>query len=164
MFKTWAWQYVDINKELAWLSKVEEPESSSADDTDNNFGAGTGTESGSSNGAATESSTGNGVAVEFGIDNANDISNGEDTNMKNVADSIVNAEFAINDDTRINEVMNQLILNDKSILFKRQVFKTFQFLIEKKSRLHVWKSTQLCDDLKFKNIFFVQKSTKEFIT
>ena len=84
--------------------------------------------------------------------------------MKNAADTTAIAESTINDDTTISEIMNKLTLNDESILFKRQVFKNFQFLVEKKSELHVWKSTQLCNDLKLENISFVQKSTKEFIT
>ena len=57
--------------------------------------------------------------------------------MKNTADSIINAESTINDNTEINKIMNQLTLNDESILFKRQVFKIFQFLVEKKLESHV---------------------------
>lgn len=48
-----------------------------------------------------------------------------------------NAKFANNNNTRMSEVMNKLTLNNESIKFKRKLFKNFQFLIKKKSRLHV---------------------------
>ncbi len=83
--------------------------------------------------------------------------------MSNTGDPFVGTGSTNNGDTRIIEAMNKLTLDDESIKFKRQVFKTFQFLVEKRLGLHVWKSTQLCDDLKLKNILFVEKSTKEFI-
>jgi len=48
-----------------------------------------------------------------------------------------NAESVNNDDTEMSEIMNKLTLNDESIKSKRKLFKNFQFLIEKKSELHV---------------------------
>ena len=154
--ETWAWQYADINKEPAWLSEAEEPEFSSADGTGNNSGAG--------NDTGTESGTGNGAAIESGTGNANGTGNGEDTDMKDAADPTSNAESATNGDTAISEAMNKLTLDGEPILSKRQVFKNFQFLVEEKSGLHVWKSAQLCGDLKPEDIPSVPKPTKEFIT
>ena len=155
---TWAWQYADITKEPAWLSEIEEPGSSSADGTGNSFGAGT--ESGTGNGASTESSTGNGAAVESGTGNANGTGNGEDTDMKDAADPTANAESATNGDTAISEAMYNLTLDGEPILSKRQVFKNFQLIVEEKSGLHVWKSAQLCGDLKPEDIPSVRNRQK----
>jgi len=83
--------------------------------------------------------------------------------MSNIGDPSAGTRSTNNGDTRIIGAMDKLTLDDESIKFKRQVFKTFQFLVEERLGLHVWKSTQLCGDLKFENILFVEKSTKEFI-
>lgn len=162
----WIWQYVDINKKPSWLSETEKSQSNSAIDTDNDDGTesgidnvnGTGIESSTENGG-TESGTGNviGTGAGFGSDN------NEDTEISNTEDSFVGSESANNNDTGIIGVIDKFTLNGEPIKFKRQIFKIFQFLVEKKSRLHVWKSAQLCSDLKFENISFVEKSTKEFI-
>ena len=63
----------------------------------------------------------------------------------------------------INEALKKLTLDGEPIISKRQVFKTFQFLVEESSGLHVWKSAQFCDDLKPEDIPSVGKPTKEFI-
>ncbi len=63
----------------------------------------------------------------------------------------------------MSEVMNKLTLNGESIKSKRKLFKNFQFLIEKKSELHVWKSTKVSVNLDLNTITFIEKSTKEFI-
>ena len=143
--ETWAWQYADINKEPLWLSEVEEPQSNSGTDTGN----GGGTESGTDNA--------NGTGAGFGP------GNGEDTEMSNIGDPSAKTGSANNGDMGITEVMDKLTLDGEPIKFKRQVFKTFQFLVEEKSGLHVWKSAQLCGDLKPEDIPSVGKPTKEFI-
>ena len=43
----------------------------------------------------------------------------ENTYIKNAINLIFNVEFTINDNTTINEIINKLISNDESILFKR---------------------------------------------
>ena len=63
----------------------------------------------------------------------------------------------------VTEALNKVTLDGEPIISKRQVFKTFQFLVEESSGLHVWKSAQLCGDLKPENILSVEKPTKEFI-
>ncbi len=57
--------------------------------------------------------------------------------MRNAEDSPADAKSVNNSDTKISEVIDKLTLNDESIIFKRKVFKNFQFLVEKKSELHV---------------------------
>ena len=151
LLQTWAWEYADINKEPSWLSEAEEPGSSSADNTGNSSGAGN------------DAGIGNGAGTGSGTSNANGTGNNEDTEMNDAADPTANAESATNGDTAISEAMDKLTLDGEPILSKRQVFKNFQFLVEEKSGLHVWKSTQLCGDLKPENIPSVKKPTKEFI-
>lgn len=63
----------------------------------------------------------------------------------------------------VTEFLNKVTFDGEPIISKRQVFKTFQFLIEESSGLHVWKSAQLCGDLKPENIPSVERPTKEFI-
>ena len=70
------------------------------------------------------------------------------------------------DDTEMEDVngtLKNLTLNDEPVISKRPLFKTFQFLVEESSGLHVWKSAQLCDDLKPEDIPSVEKKTKQFI-
>ena len=168
--ETWAWQYADINKEPSWLSEAEEPQSNSAIDTGNGDGteSGTGNANGTGNGSGIEPSTGNG-GTESGTGNANGAdagsgsSNGEDTEMSNTGDPSAGTGSANNGDTGITGAMDKLTLDGEPIKSKRQVFKTFQFLVEEKSGLHVWKSAQLCGDLKPEDIPSVGKPTKEFI-
>ena len=63
----------------------------------------------------------------------------------------------------VTEALNKVTLDGEPIISQRKVFKTFQFLVEESSGLHVWKSAQLCGDLKPENIPSVEKPTKEFI-
>ena len=63
----------------------------------------------------------------------------------------------------VNEALKMLTLDGEPIISKRQVSKTFQFLVEETSGLYVWKSAQLCDDLEPEDIPSVEKPTKEFI-
>ena len=63
----------------------------------------------------------------------------------------------------VTEVLNKVTLDGEPIISQRQVFKTSQFLVEESSGLHVWKSAQLCGDLKLENIPSVERPTKEFI-
>ena len=63
----------------------------------------------------------------------------------------------------VTEALNKVTLDGEPIISKRQVFKTFQFLVEESSGLHIWKSAQLCGDLKPEDIPSVEKPTKEFI-
>lgn len=168
--ETWAWQYADINKEPSWLSEGEEPQSNSVTDAGNGGGteSGTGNADGTGNGSGIESSTGNG-GTESGTGNANgtgagsNSGNGEDTEMSNTGDPSAGTGSADNGDTGITGAMDKLTLDGEPIKSKRQVFKTFQFLVEEKSGLHVWKSAQLCGDLKPEDIPSVGKPTKEFI-
>ncbi len=168
--ETWAWQYADINKEPSWLSEAEEPQSNSATDTGNGGGteSGTGNANGTGNGSGIEPSTGN-SGTESGTGNANGTGagsgsgNGEDTEMSNTGDPSAGTGSANNGDTGITGAMDKLTLDGEPIKSKRQVFKTFQFLVEEKSGLHVWKSAQLCGDLKPEDIPSVGKPTKEFI-
>ncbi|MCJ1280630.1 Glutamine-rich protein 2 [Puttea exsequens] len=173
--ETWAWQYADINKEPSWLSEAEEPQSNSATNTGNRGGteSGTGNADGTGNDSGIEPSTGN-SGTESGTGNANgpgadsgagsSAGNGEDTEMSNTGDPSAGTGSANNGDTGIIGAMDKLTLDSEPIKSKRQVFKTFQFLVEEKSGLHVWKSAQLCGDLKPEDIPSVGKPTKEFIT
>lgn len=164
--ETWAWQYADINKEPPWLSEAEEPQSNSATDTGNGGGTESGTDN--ANGTGIEPSTGSG-GTESGTGNATGTGagsgpgNGEDTEMSNTGDPSAGTGSANNGDTGITGAMDKLTLDGEPIKSKRQVFKTFQFLVEEKSGLHVWKSAQLCGDLKPEDIPSVGKPTKEFI-
>ena len=168
--ETWAWQYADINKEPSWLSEAEEPQSNSVTDAGNGGGTESGTSNadGSGNGSGMESSTGN-SGTESGTGNANGTSagsnsgDGEDTEMSNTGDPSAGTKSANNGDMGITGAMDKLTLDGEPIKSKRQVFKTFQFLVEEKSGLHVWKSAQLCGDLKPEDIPSVGKPTKEFI-
>lgn len=127
LFETWAWQYVDINKKFAWLSKIEKLEFNFVDNIDNNFNVDIKFDINNDvvikfnidNDVVVELDINNDVVVEFSIGNVNDFDNDEDTNMNDATNSIVNAKFAINDDITINKIMNKLTLNDESILFKR---------------------------------------------
>jgi len=83
--------------------------------------------------------------------------------MRDAGDPSAGTESANNGNTGITEAMDKLTLDGEPIKSKRQVFKTFQFLVEEKSGLHVWKSAQLCGDLKPEDIPSVEKPTKEFI-
>jgi len=83
--------------------------------------------------------------------------------MRNAEDSPADAKSANNSDTKISEVMNKLTLNGEPIIFKRKIFKNFQFLIEKKSELHVWKSMKVPPNLDLNTVTFIEKPTKEFI-
>ncbi len=83
--------------------------------------------------------------------------------MRDAGNPSAGTESANNGDTGISEAMDKLTLDGEPIKSKRQVFKTFQFLVEEKSGLHVWKSAQLCGDLKPENIPSVKKPMKEFI-
>jgi len=83
--------------------------------------------------------------------------------MSNTGDPSAGTGSANNGDTGITGAMDKLTLDGEPIESKRQVFKTFQFLVEEKSGLHVWKSAQLCGDLKPEDIPSVGKPTKEFI-
>lgn len=152
--ETWAWQYADINKEPSWLSEAEEAQSNSATDTGN----GSGIEPSTDN-SGTESGTGNANGTGAGSGSGN----GEDTEMSNTGDPSAGTGSANNGDTGITGAMDKLTLDGEPIKSKRQVFKTFQFLVEEKSGLHVWKSAQLCGDLKPEDIPSVGKPTKEFI-
>ena len=173
--KTWAWQYADINKEPSWLSEAEEPQSNSVTNAGNGGGTesgtgnadGTGNDSGiepSTGNSGTESGTGNanGLGADFGVGSS--ASNDEDTEMSNTGDPSAGTGSANNGDTRIIRAMDKLTLDGEPIKSKRQVFKTFQFLVEEKLGLHVWKLAQLCGDLKPEDIPFIGKPTKEFIT
>lgn len=168
--ETLAWQYADINKEPSWLSEAEEPQSNSVTDAGNGGGTESGTSNadGSGNGSGMESSTGN-SGTESGTGNANGTSagsnsgDGEDTEMSNTGDPSAGTKSANNGDMGITGAMDKLTLDGEPIKSKRQVFKTFQFLVEEKSGLHVWKSAQLCGDLKPEDIPSVGKPTKEFI-
>ena len=173
--KTWAWQYADINQEPSWLSEAEEPQSNSVTNAGNGGGteSGTGNADGTGNDSGIEPSTGN-SGTESGTGNANgpgadsgagsSAGNGEDTEMSNTGDPSAGTGSANNGDTGIVGAMDKLTLDGEPIKSKRQVFKTFQFLVEEKSGLHVWKSAQLCGDLKPEDIPSVGKPTKEFIT
>ena len=83
--------------------------------------------------------------------------------MSNTGDPSAGTGSANNGDTGITGALDKLTLDGEPIKSKRQVFKTFQFLVEEKSGLHVWKSAQLCGDLKPEDIPSVGKPTKEFI-
>ncbi len=135
--QTWAWQYADINKEPTWLSEAEEPQTSS--DTGTGTGTGTGSDSGSGSG------------------------NDDDTEMRDAGDPSAGTESANNGDTGITKAIDKFTLDGEPIKSKRRVFKTFEFLVEEKSGLHVWKSAPLCGDLKPEDIPSVEKPTKEFI-
>ena len=173
--KTWAWQYADINKEPSWLSEAEEPQSNSVTNAGNGGGteSGTGNADGTGNDSGIEPSTGN-SGTESGTGNANGLgvdfdagssaSNDEDTEMSNTGDPSAGIGSANNGDTGIIRAMDKLTLDCEPIKSKRQVLKTFQFLVEEKSGLHVWKSAQLCGDLKPEDIPSIGKPTKEFIT
>ena len=145
--ETWAWQYAHISKEPSWISEAEEPKSNSATDTGNGGGTepGTGNADGTSNGSGIELSTGN-SGTESGTGNDNGTGagsgsgNGEDTEMSNIGDLFAGTGSAINGDTGITGAMDRLTLDGEPIKSERQVFKTFQSLIEAKSGLHVWKS------------------------
>jgi len=63
--------------------------------------------------------------------------------MSNTGDPSAGTGSANNGDTGITGAMDKLTLDGEPIKSKRQVFKTFQFLVEEKSGLHVWKSAQL---------------------
>jgi hypothetical protein len=121
-------------------------------------GAGSGIEPNTGNGG-TESGTGNAHGTGAGSGSGN----GEDTEMRDAGDPSAGTESANNGDTGTAEAMNKLTLDGEPIESKRQVFKTFQFLVEEKSGLHVWKSAQLCGDLKPEDIPSVEKPTKEFV-
>jgi hypothetical protein len=164
--ETWAWQYADINKEPPWLSEAEEPQSNSATDTGNGGGTESGTDN--ANGTGIEPSTGNGgtesaTGNATGTDAGSGPGNGEDSEMSNTGDPSAGTGSAENGDTGITGAIDKLTLDGEPIKSKRQVFKTFQFLVEEKSGLHVWKSAQLCGDLKPEDIPSVGKPTKEFI-
>jgi len=86
-----------------------------------------------------------------------------DAEMKNAEHSSDGAEFANNDDTEISEDMNNLTLANKLIIFKQKMFTSFQFLVQKKTELHVWKSAKVPVYVDLNTIKSAEKSTKEFI-
>ena len=140
--ETWAWQYADINKKPAWLSEVEKPQSGTDTDSDTGTDTDTGTDADSDNNAGTDSDTntstdtGNSIGTDIDIDStstgsgsSSDSDNQDDMKMRNAEDSPADAGSANNSDTKISEVMDKLTLNGEPIIFKRKVFKNFQFLV-----------------------------------
>jgi len=83
----------------------------------------------------------------------------EDEDLSDATD----AETANNDDTEMSEAMDKLTLDGEPIKSKRKLFKNFQFLVEEKSGLHVWKSAEVPANLDLNTITSIEKPTKEFI-
>ncbi len=145
-FDMWAWSNTDITYELKWLSDVDKNQSSSSAKTDN--------------GASTESDTD--AETEIGSDSDSDLEYHNDIKIKN-ADLPYGAGFSNNDNIEIIEDMKNLTLTDESIIFKQKMFKSFQFLVWKKTELHVWKSAKVSIFVDLNTIKSAEKSIKEFI-
>lgn len=154
--QTWAWQYADIDKEPTWLAEVEKPQPTPTTGTGNGSGNGTGTVGGAANGADTGSDNGPGTAAGTGNDDGTNSGAGSGSESGSGSDG----DTEMRD---VTEALNKVTLDGEPIISKRQVFKSFQFLVEESSGLYLWKSAQLCGDLKPENIPSVEKLTKEFI-
>ncbi len=83
--------------------------------------------------------------------------------MRDAGDPPAGAGSANNSDTEISEAMDKLTLDGEPIISKRKVFKNFQFLVEEKSGLHVWKSAEVPPNLDLNTVTSIEKPTKEFI-
>jgi len=108
-----------------WVSEVDKNQSSSSAEINN----GASTESDTD--AETETGSGSGSDSDF------DYKYHDDAEMKNAEHSPDGAGFANNDDTEISEDMNNLTLISELIIFKQKMFTSFQFLVQKKTELHV---------------------------
>ena len=152
--ETWAWQFADINKEPAWLSEAEGSGSVLNEGNSDDSSGGNKATGDTANGSATESGNDSGDATSSG----NVATTGTGTGTGSGSEENIDTEMR-----DVDEALEKLTLDGEPVISKRQVFKTFQFLIEESSGLHVWKSAQLCGDLKPENIPSVEKPTKEFI-
>ena len=83
--------------------------------------------------------------------------------MRDAGDPSAGAGSANNNDTGISEAMDKLTLDGEPIISKRKLFKDFQFLVEEKSGLHVWKSAEVPPNLNINTVTSIEKPTKEFI-
>ena len=160
LLETWVWQLADIDKEPAWLSEAEGSEAISNESTNDD----------SSNSIKIAGDTSNGSGTESGNDSRNDSGNTTGSGNFTTTDSGTGtgagpcSEGSVDAEMRdVDEALKKLTLDGEPIISKRQVFKTFQFLVEETSGLHVWKSAQLCSDLKPEDILSGKKLTKEFI-
>jgi len=110
-----------------WVSEVDKNQSSSSAEI--------------SNGASTESDTDveteTGSGSGSGSDSDSDYKYHDNAKMKIAEHSPDDAGFANNDDTEISEDMNNLTLVSELIIFKQKMFTSFQFLVQKKTELHV---------------------------
>ncbi|KAL9125159.1 MAG: hypothetical protein Q9217_005591 [Psora testacea] len=167
--ETWAWQYENINEEPAWLSEAEGSQSNSITGTGN--GASTGPGSGTGPVAGTGTATGNGNDAGSGSGSGSGPGSGpgsvsdnhDDTEMRDAGDPPAVAESANNSDTGIGEAMDKLTLDGEPIKAKRTFFNDFQYLVQEKSGLYMWKLAGVPPNLERKTIKTSEKLTKEFI-
>jgi hypothetical protein len=90
-----------------------------------------------------------------------------DDNSICVADSFSkndDIDMIDNDTNIINEKVESCFVteNDRLIVAKRKIFNVFQFLIEKKSELHMWLSDRSCDNSIANKISMIKFKKKRF--
>ena len=181
---TWAWKFTNINQEPSWdFSPVNGSGSNAEPGTAAGSGSGAGSNLGPSSAAAAGSASGSGAVP--GVTAGSDLEagpggdeSGAGSGLDAVPGAAAGSNSGVGDDIEmggaagpdtdggaaISESIEKLTLDGEPIISKRQMFKNFQFLVEERSGLRVWKSAQLCADLKPENIHSVKELTKDFIT
>ena len=67
------------------------------------------------------------------------------------------------DPSSITGAMKNLTLDNEPVLAKREVFKSYQYLIEDESGLHVWKPEALCGNQNSEDVKSIIKADKTYI-